>query len=1010
MPSWKAPAAFRSNSSKGRSTGGDYVRPFLAASVLAIAAWGQDPVVDSLDRDYSTELPRIAPLEPQAALASFEIHPDFRMDLVAAEPLVRDPIAMAFDERGRLFVVEMRGYSEQREENIGAVQLLEDKDGDGIYDAASDYVDGLAWPTAVACYQGGAFVAVPPDILYCKDTDGDGRADTREIVFTGFGLENVQGLLNSFTWGLDGRIHGATSSSGANVTKPGAASPPLSLRGRDFSFDPRTLEIRAESGGGQHGLTFDLYGNEFVCHNSRHIIHVVYEDRYIARNPYLKAPSPLIDIPADGAAADVFRISPVEPWRIVRTRLRVGGLVPGPIEGGGTAAGYFTSATGVTIYKGDAWPKEYRGQAFIGDVGSNLIHRKTLRPDGVTFIAERADAGTEFVRSTDIWFRPVQFANAPDGCLYVADMYREVIEHPDSLPPIIKHHLDLTSGNDRGRIYRIAPKGFQHRPVPDLSAATNTALAELVAHPNAWHHETAMRLLLERGAKDVGDPLRKIAKRDDTPDARIRALHTLENLGLLDVTDVANALDSNSPVVREHGLLAAEPLLRTGIDTELIFAVLRCTYDPDERVRYRAAFAIGEAQPPWDVAGLQPLIQLGLDDPWTRLAVLSSVGRRPAAVLTNLLLDASAFRTPLDGDFIEPLAEFVGAMAETKDLASCIAKLTLVKDDDARDRIVRGVLRGGQDAGRPRAIAEVVAANPIARGVLDKLRADAVANSTNRDKPAAARMHAIRDLGFVAESDALPILEQCLSADESGDVQSAALNTLSQMDSTIAAKILLRAWPALGPSLRERAMETLSSTASALNLMFDALDSDSFNARQIDSVRASQLRNHPDEHIRERALKLLTPTSNRDSILERYRPVLTMSGDSAKGKVLFAENCAQCHRFQGQGSVVGPDLATVAQAGPEKILTNLLDPNREVNPQYTNYVIETNDFETHTGIISSETATAITLLRAHGETDTILRSNIESITSTALSIMPEGLEDALGVQGVSDLLAYLTAK
>ena len=932
------------------------------------------------------------------------------MELVAAEPLVRDPIAMAFDERGRLFVVEMRGYSEQREENIGSVRLLEDKDRDGVYDVASDYIDGLAWPTAVACYQGGVFVAVPPDILYCKDTNGDGRADTRDVVFTGFGLENVQGLLNSFNWRLDGRIHGATSSSGASVTKPGSASPPLSLRGRDFSFDPRTLEMRAESGGGQHGLTFDLYGNEFVCHNSRHIIHVVYEDRYIARNPYLEAPSALIDIPVDGAAADVFRISPVEPWRIVRTRLRVGGLVPGPIEGGGTAAGYFTSATGVTIYKGDAWPEEYRGQAFIGDVGSNLIHRKTLRPSGVTFIAERADAGMEFIRSTDIWFRPVQFANAPDGCLYVADMYREVIEHPDSLPPIIKQHLDLTSGNDRGRIYRIAPKDFRHRPAPDLGAEMNAELAELVAHPNAWRHETAMRLLLERGAEDVGDPLRKIARRDDTPDACIRALHTLENLGLLDAADVTDALESNSPAMREHGLLAAEPLLRTETDTELIFAVLRCTYDPDERVRYRAAFAIGEAHPPWDVAGLQPLIQQGLDDPWMRLAVLSSVGRRPAAVLTNLLLDASAFQTPLDGDFIGPLAEFAGAMAETKELAACIAKLTLVKNDNARDRIVRGVLRGGQNAGRPSAVAEVVAANPIARATLDKLRADAIDNAANRNRPSASRINAIHDLGFVIEEEAVPILERCLAADEPGDVQAAALLTLSQMDSAVTSKILLRAWPGLGPSLRERAMETLCSTPAALDLVFDAVETGSFNARQIDSVRAAQLRNHPDEHIRERALKLLTPSSDRESILERYRPALTTPGDTAKGKVLFAENCAQCHRFQGQGSAVGPDLATVAQAGPEKVLTNLLDPNREVNPQYTNYVIETTDFETHTGIISSETATAITLLRAHGETDTILRSNIESVTSTDLSIMPEGLEEALHLQGIADLLAYLTGK
>ena len=181
-----------------------------------------------------------------------------------------------------------------------------------------------------------------------------------------------------------------------------------------------------------------------------------------------------MSIAADGPQAEVFRTSPVEPWRIVRTRLRVAGAVPGPIEGGGRAAGYFTGATGATIYRGDAWPAEYRGQAFIGDVGSNIVHRKTLSADGVLLVANRADEGSEFVASTDIWFRPAQFANAPDGTLYIIDVYREVIEHPASLPPVIKKHLDLTSGRDRGRIYRIVPEGFQ------------AAAAAATERPRAW--------------------------------------------------------------------------------------------------------------------------------------------------------------------------------------------------------------------------------------------------------------------------------------------------------------------------------------------------------------------------------------------------------------------------------------------------------------------------------------------------------------------------------------------
>ena len=277
--------------------------------------------------------------------------------------------------------------------------------------------------------------------------------------------------MNSFQWGLDNRIYLAISSSGAELTKAGrrARRRPLALRGRDIAIDPRTWNVTPVSGGAQHGMSFDDWGNRFVCSNSDHLQEVMYEDRYLARNPYLAAPSPRRSIAADGPQADVFRTSPVEPWRIVRTRLRATGVVPGIVEGGGRPAGYFTGATGATIYRGDAWPSEWHGVAIVGDVGSNLVHRKQLEPDGVGFIGRRIDEKSEFVSSSDIWFRPCQFANAPDGTLYILDMYREVIEHPASLPPIIKKHLDLTSGRDRGRIYRVVPDGFKQPTLPKLA-------------------------------------------------------------------------------------------------------------------------------------------------------------------------------------------------------------------------------------------------------------------------------------------------------------------------------------------------------------------------------------------------------------------------------------------------------------------------------------------------------------------------------------------------------------
>ncbi|MFP6854235.1 MAG: PVC-type heme-binding CxxCH protein, partial [Opitutales bacterium] len=451
------------------------------------------------------QLSRLSATEPADALATFRLKQGFRIELAASESQVVDPVSMAFDANGRLFVVEMIGYSERRDDKAGRIRLLEDTNHDGRFDKATVYAKDLAWPTAVHCFDGGVFIIATPDLLYFKDTDHDGVADQRRVIFTGFGKErsrlNMQGLPNSLRWGLDNRIHGATSSNGAVLTRPDDKSfSPVRLSGRDFSFDPIKLDLRPESGGGQHGASFDDHGRRYVSSNSNHLQAITFEARY-ANNPEFAMPNPRVGIAADGSAAPVFRISPDEPWRIVRTRWRIAGKVRGPVEGGGRVSGYFTAATGVTIYRGDAFGDGYLGNAFIADAGSNLVHRKVLRAgEGIIPRGERPadEQDTEFLSSTDNWFRPVQLANGPDGCLYVLDMYREVIEHPWSLPSDIKRHVDLNSGNDRGRIWRIKPEKFVRSPSPRLKEASSEELMDILSSPNAWRRETAARLLFER--------------------------------------------------------------------------------------------------------------------------------------------------------------------------------------------------------------------------------------------------------------------------------------------------------------------------------------------------------------------------------------------------------------------------------------------------------------------------------------------------------------------------------
>jgi putative membrane-bound dehydrogenase-like protein len=485
--------------------------------------------------DPARELPRYPPVEPNNAVATWKVKPGFKLELVAHEPQVSDPIAVTFDERGRMFVCEMIDYSERRDAtpHLGRISLLEDRDADGTYETSTVFADNLPLPTGLIWANGGLFVAATPNIWRFEDRDDDRHAEFREVVFTGFGRGlralNMQAMLSSFAWGQDNRIHllGGPGNRGLISSPKRPDLPGEELAGRDFWFDPRTFAFGFGPGGGQYGLSFDNYGRKFVSSNSDHLQFYVYDDRYARRNPFFTPPPARQSIAADGGAAEVFRISPDEPWRIVRTRWRIGGVVRGIVEGGGRVSGYFTGATGTTVYRGDAYGPVFVNNTFTGDAGGQLIHRKVLTADGASLIGRRPadEQDYEFAASTDSWVRVVNFANTPDGTLLVCDMYREVIEHPWSIPEEIKRHLDLNSGHNRGRLYRLVPDdpAWQRRSAVRLAGATTTELVATLGHSNGWHRDTAARLLYERQDASAVEPLVRLFRARADPLAQHHA-------------------------------------------------------------------------------------------------------------------------------------------------------------------------------------------------------------------------------------------------------------------------------------------------------------------------------------------------------------------------------------------------------------------------------------------------------------------------------------------------------
>jgi putative membrane-bound dehydrogenase-like protein len=827
-------------------------------------------------------------------------------------------------------------------------------------------------------------------------------------------------MMNSLRWGLDNRVHGAGSTSGGSILFTGdPESKPIALGRHDFAFHPRTFAFDVTTASAQHGMCFDDWGHKFVCSNSDHIQQVMYDDDMIARNPYLKARGAAVSIAEDGPQGPVFRTSPVEPWRIVRTRLRVQGLAPGPIEFGGKVSGYFSSATGVTIYRGDAWPEEWQGCAIIGDVGSNLIHRKRLTTGTIPFSARRVDTNVDFVTSTDTWFRPVQFENGPDGALYVADFYRETIEHPASLPDSIKKHLDLTSGRDRGRIYRIVPEGFTHRKTPKLGETSTAELVGYLAHPNAWHRETAARLLYERQDKSVVPLLNEMASRFEASDAeaaggglvslaRVQALWALEGLEALSDDVLADAMLHSSSRVRENAIKLARP--RFARSAELRNLLIALARDAHPWVRYEAAFALGEIVYTKDVPAddrhraIEELGLLALGYPgyldWIPMAALSSLSVYEAEVMATYQTPDN--QTPIWHDF----AAIVARRSKADELAlvadrieqapeSAMAKAALDEWCAAPTPAIRAVL----NAGNRRKLGNIVGNRLTA--------ATKLASATTTPLP--QRLSAMRTLRLVSFDTAEVLFDLFVDGRQPPEMQRAAVELLSEYGEPGAATRMIDAWPRLGPSVRDSVVEALTGTKTNARVLLDAIEARTFDAAALPQAKRDFLRAHPDAAIRERAAKLLADSAlaRRDDVVAGYRPVLQMAGDAMKGQTLFAQQCAVCHKIGGVGHEVGPNLAAIKSRGAEFILLNVLDPSREVNPQFVNYTLVTSAGEVKTGMIASESPTAITLKRAEGATETVLRLDIEELHSTGRSLMPDGFEKQLGPQAMADVIAYL---
>ena len=558
-------------------------------------------------------------LSPEDEMKTFFVPPGYRVELVASEPMVEEPILIDWDPDGRLWVIEERGYMQDlpatnEREPLGRISVLEDTNNDGKMDKKTVFMDGLVLPRALKVLDRGVLIGEPPHLWLARDTNGDLKADSKELVVDTYGQElgNIEHNANSLTWALDNWMY--TSEHNGY------------LRLKDGKFDYQPTLAR-----GQWGATQDDAGRIYRNTNEAALFVDLLPARYFTRNPNLVRTRGLYESLQN---EEVNRVWPVRPTRAVNRGYQEGILRPD-----GTLA-HFTAVCAPTVYRGDRLPAELYGNVFVAEPAANLVSRIIVSDDGSTLRSKKAYADAEFLASTDERFRPVYLSSAPDGTLYVVDTYHGIIQHKGFITEylrdqILSRKLDRPSGH--GRIFRIVHDTTQRDRTPALSKASPAQLVDTLSHPNGWWRDTAQRLLVERGDRSIVKALTDKAERASDWRTRLHALWTLDGLDAIEPATVMHALDDSSRDVRVSALQLSERWLAQP-NHPIQTAVLKRTADADWAVRRQLAATLGAF--PANSAGETALISMlerSGDDPILVDAALTGLAGREPAVLQRLL-------------------------------------------------------------------------------------------------------------------------------------------------------------------------------------------------------------------------------------------------------------------------------------------------------------------------------------------------------------------------------------
>lgn len=977
------------------------------------------------------------PLSPEESLKHYVTPVGFHAELYAAEPeLGAKPIAMAWDDRGRLWVSQTIDYpNELRQPGEGndRITICEDTTGDGRADQFTVFAERLSIPTAIVHYRGGVIVQDGAQTLFLKDTDGDDQADVRKVLITGWGMNDTHGGVSNFRYGLDNWIW---AMQGYNDSRPEFAG------GQSQRF--RMGFFRFKLDGNDPPEVVDL---EFIRSTDNNTWGLgISEEGLIFGSTANRNPSVFMPI-ANRYYEQVRGWGPTQLRSIADTHLfePITDKVRQVDQHGG-----YTAGAGHAIYTARTYPKQWWNRtAFVNGPTGHLTGVFVLEPSGAGFTSHSPG---NLIASDDEWAAPIVAEVGPDGNVWVIDWYNYIIQHNPTPQGFetgrgAAYETDLRD-KTHGRILRVAHATEPPAP-PSLAIDDTEALVAALGHSNMLWRLHAQRLLIERGQADVVPALCELV-RDTSVDAiglnpaAIHALWTLHGLGAIESFSgevgeaLAAALEHPSAGVRRNAL----QVLPNAPESTL--AVLRggLADDSDPQVRLAAILALADLP---GVAGIgEALSTLAADpmimgDRWLSDAVTSAA----AAHADDFLLAYAQ----TDGSVAEPTARVVERVAEhvargrQVDALDQVLRLTAEARTDRVAPVLRGLSngwpRGYQQSISPETEAALLQlAGRLPAPELSQLIA--LAESLGTDAFEAYAEQVAASLRERLEDDSLDDQQRLAAASqlvelrpEDSDAVEAVLATIglqtppetaAQLIGTLEASrsaelggLLVERLAEWTPAIREPAIRLLLSRPEWTTSLLDALEAGDANLSDLPLDQRQALAAHPNEEIRQRATAVMErggglPSPDRVAVIERYMAAAEHQGNADRGRALYTEHCSKCHRHGSLGQEVGPDLTGMAVHPKEELLVHILDPSRSVEGNFRAYMVLTVEGRVLTGMLAGESKTTVELIDTNAKRETVSRSDIEELTASSKSVMPEGFEDQLDVAAMTDLLEFLTTR